>query len=90
MACDEEGTIHVHSVTFKGVHAVDESALKKALATRASSKLPWGDKRYFNRAQFDDDLKRITAFYADRGYPNARVTGLTSSSTRSRPPSTPP
>lgn len=76
MACDEEGTIRVHSVTFKGVHGVDESALKKVLATRASSKLPWGDKRYFNRAQFDDDLKRVQAFYADRGYPNARITSF--------------
>jgi outer membrane protein assembly complex protein YaeT len=63
-------------MTFKGVHGVDESALENALSTRASSRLPWGDKRYFNRAQFDEDLKRIQAFYADRGFPNARVTGI--------------
>ena len=30
----------------------------------------------FDRARFDADLKRIQAFYADRGYPDARVTGF--------------
>jgi len=77
-ACKDDmaGAIHVHSITFIGVHGVDESALKSALATRASSKLPWGKQRYFYRAQFDDDLKRIRAFYADRGFPNARVTAF--------------
>jgi outer membrane protein assembly complex protein YaeT len=78
MACKDEGggAIRVQSITFKGVHGVDESALENALATRASSKLPWGTKRYFNRAQFDEDLKRIQAFYADRGFPNARIDGI--------------
>jgi outer membrane protein assembly complex protein YaeT len=76
MACKDEGAIRVHSIKFIGVHGVDESALENALSTRASSKLPWGKKRYFNRAQFDDDLKRILAFYADRGFPNARVTAF--------------
>jgi outer membrane protein assembly complex protein YaeT len=46
------------------------------LATNASSKLPWGEKRYFNREQFEADLKRIVAFYHDRGYPDARVTSF--------------
>ena len=35
-----------------------------------------GKKAYFDRARFDADLKRIQAFYADRGYPDARVTGF--------------
>jgi len=81
MACKkDEGNdnttslVRVRSVRFVGVHGVDESALKRALATRASSRLPWGTKRYFSRAQFDDDLKRVLAFYTDRGFPNARVT----------------
>ena len=39
-------------------------------------KLPWGKKNYFDRCRFDADLKRIQAFYADRGYPDARVTGF--------------
>ena len=42
----------------------------------ASSKLPWGEKRYFNREQFEADLKRIVAFYHDRGYPDARITSF--------------
>ena len=75
-ACKEEGSITVHSIAFKGVHSVSVSALKNALATRASSKLPWGKKNYFDRSRFDEDLKRIQAFYADRGFPDARVTGF--------------
>jgi len=75
-ACKEEGTITVHSLKFTGVKAVDESRLKGALATRQSAKLPWGRKAYFDRSRFDADLKRIQAFYSDRGYPDARVTGF--------------
>jgi outer membrane protein assembly complex protein YaeT len=75
-ACKEGGTIKVHSLSFKGVKAVDESRLKDALATRQSSKIPWGKKSYFDRSRFDADLKRIQAFYADRGYPDARVAGF--------------
>jgi outer membrane protein insertion porin family/translocation and assembly module TamA len=76
IACKEEapsGAIRMRSIKFIGVHGVDESALRNALATRASSKLPWREARYFYRAQFDDDLKRIQAFYSDRGFPDARV-----------------
>jgi outer membrane protein assembly complex protein YaeT len=74
--CKEDGTIKVHSLSFKGVKAVDEGRLKTALATHQSSKIPWGKKAYFDRSRFDADLKRIQAFYADRGYPDARVTGF--------------
>jgi len=72
-ACKEEGTISVHSLKFQGVHAVDEARLKDALATKQSSKIPWGRKTYFNRSRFDADLKRIQAFYQDRGFPDAHV-----------------
>jgi outer membrane protein assembly complex protein YaeT len=75
-ACKEEGTIKVHSLKFVGVKAVPESRLADALATRQSSKIPWGRKAYFDRSRFDADLKRIAAFYSDRGYPDARVTGF--------------
>ena len=75
-ACQEEGTIAVHSLKFEGVKAVDAGRLKGALATKQSSKIPWGRKAYFDRSRFDADLKRIQAFYADRGYPDARVTGF--------------
>ncbi|MGE5244104.1 MAG: outer membrane protein assembly factor BamA [Betaproteobacteria bacterium] len=73
-ACQDKGTVTVHSLTFKGVQSVDESALRTALATRTGSWLPWGKKTYFDRQRYDADLKRIRAFYADRGYPDARVT----------------
>ena len=74
--CKEESTVRVHNLTFKGVKAVDPARLKEALATRESSKLPWGRKAYFNRSRFETDLKRMQAFYADRGYPEAAVTGF--------------
>ena len=64
-ACREEGAISVRRLSFDGVEAVDESRLRGALATRQSSRLPWGRKYYFDRGRFDADLKRIEAFYAD-------------------------
>lgn len=76
VACKEEGTVKVHSLKFVGVKAVDESRLAAALATHTSSKLPWGKKAYFDRSRFDADLKRVQAFYSDRGFPDARVTGF--------------
>jgi outer membrane protein assembly complex protein YaeT len=75
-ACKESGTIRVNSINFKGVKNVDESALKGALATKASSKFFFGKKRFFDRNQFENDLKRIAAFYSDRGYPHARITNF--------------
>src|SRR5258705_500827 len=74
--CKEVGTVLVHSLDFKGVQAVDPARLRAALATRQSDRLPWGKKAFFDRSRFDADLKRIQAFYADRGYPDARVSGF--------------
>jgi outer membrane protein assembly complex protein YaeT len=73
-ACKEESGIKVSSFKFTGTKAVTPSQLKSVLATSASAKLPWGQKHYFSREQFEADLKRIVAFYRDRGYPDARVT----------------
>jgi outer membrane protein assembly complex protein YaeT len=75
-ACKEEGGVKVSSFTFKGNQGVSAGQLKQVLATQASSKIPWGEKRYFSREQFEADLKRIAAFYTDRGYPDARVTSF--------------
>ena len=72
-ACKEEGTIVVRKLDFNGVNAVDQTQLKEALATRQSARLPWGRKRFFDRSRFEADLQRIQAFYADRGYPDAKV-----------------
>src|SRR5262245_36522064 len=75
-ACKEEGSVRVRRLTFNGVKEVDEGRLRNALATRRSSTIPWGRKYYFDRSRFDADLKRIQAFYADRGFPDARVVGF--------------
>ncbi|MES1256531.1 MAG: POTRA domain-containing protein, partial [Acidobacteriota bacterium] len=74
--CKDEGTIRVRSLDFRGVRAIDVGDLEAVLATRQSSRLPWGTARYFDRARFEQDLKRISTFYADRGYPDAHVTGF--------------
>jgi outer membrane protein insertion porin family/translocation and assembly module TamA len=75
-ACRETGTIKVKSLNFKGVKSVDVSALKSALVTKSSSKFFFGKKRFFDRSQFETDLKRIGAFYSDHGYPHARITNF--------------
>jgi outer membrane protein assembly complex protein YaeT len=76
-ACIEsKGAVRVTAVKLNGVKAVKAGQLKSVLATTASSKLPWGTKRYFTRERFEADLKRIVAFYKDRGYPDAKVTSF--------------
>ena len=71
--CREEGDIQISSLTFTGVEQIDKGALAEALQTREGSWIPWGRKRYFDRRAFEADLKRIEAFYRDRGFPDARV-----------------
>lgn len=75
-ACKDEGGVKVTSLKFNGLEAVEPAQLTDVLATGASSQLPWGEKRYFSREQFEADLKRIVAFYRDRGYPDAKVTSF--------------
>jgi outer membrane protein assembly complex protein YaeT len=75
-ACREKGEIKIDSLKFEGVEQVDKSALVNSLQTRKGSILPWGRKSYFDRKAFDDDLKRIDAFYRDRGFPDARITSF--------------
>ncbi|MGE0703544.1 MAG: outer membrane protein assembly factor [Vicinamibacterales bacterium] len=65
--------LEVDSVTFEGVESIDAAALKRVLATQASSWLPWAEPRYFNPEEFDLDLRRVVAFYHDRGYPDVSV-----------------
>jgi outer membrane protein assembly complex protein YaeT len=75
-ACKEEGGVKVSSLTFNGLQAVTAGELKSVLATQASSRLPWGASQYFSREQFLADLKRIPAYYRDRGFPDAAVTSF--------------
>ena len=67
--CREEGDIQISGLTFNGVNQVDKDALAGALQTKQGSWIPWSRKRYFDRRAFEADLKRIEAFYRDRGFP---------------------
>jgi outer membrane protein assembly complex protein YaeT len=72
--CKEEGSgIQVKDLKFVGMKAIEPGQLKSVLATSESAKLPWGEKQYFDRRQFEADLRRIVAFYHDRGFPDARI-----------------
>jgi outer membrane protein insertion porin family len=75
-SCRETGDVQVTSIKFNGANAVPAGELKAILATRESGFLPWSRKRFFDRPEFDRDVKRIEAFYADRGYPRAKVVGV--------------
>jgi outer membrane protein insertion porin family/translocation and assembly module TamA len=74
-AQDDDGIV-VGRLTFIGIESISESRLRAVLATRQGSRLPWGPRHYFDRGRFEADLKRIAAFYADRGYPDARIAGF--------------
>jgi outer membrane protein assembly complex protein YaeT len=74
--CIEGGTVRVSSLKLNGVKGVKQGQLRSVLATVQGSKLPWGATHYFTREQFEADLKRIAAFYKDRGYPDAKVTSF--------------
>jgi outer membrane protein assembly complex protein YaeT len=74
--CKETGTVQVSSLTFTGNHGVAEATLKGVIATQQNGFLPFSRKHYFDRPEFDRDVKRIEAYYADHGYPNAKVSGL--------------
>ena len=43
------------------------------ISTTESPKVPWGPREYFSREEFEADLKRVVAYYRDRGYPDVRV-----------------
>ena len=75
-SCRETGDVQVTSITFRGNTSVKANELKAILATHESGFLPWSRKRFFDRTEFDRDVKRIEAFYADHGYPKAKVVGV--------------
>jgi outer membrane protein assembly complex protein YaeT len=64
----------VGAIRLVGVAAFDDDQVKAILATRESAKAPWSKPHPFDEEVLQEDLKRIAAFYVDRGYPNARVT----------------
>jgi outer membrane protein assembly complex protein YaeT len=80
-ACRTGSQIVVQSLEIKGAHSIDHSQLKLVLATRENGRLPilnvrvpWRSRNYFDRNHFEADLKRIEAYYSDRGFPDAKVT----------------
>src|SRR5262245_66030548 len=76
-ACREDGgDIVIRSLSFDGVSQVDKGALANVLQTKRGSRLPCGQRNYFDRRAFESDLQRIVAFYRDRGFPDARVTSV--------------
>ena len=75
-ACRETGDVQVTSISFDGVNAIQPDELKAIIATRESGFLPWSRRRFFDRTEFDRDVSRIVAYYADRGYPKAKVVGV--------------
>lgn len=75
-ACKENGDVQVSSITFRGADAIRAEELKAVIATRENGFLPWSRKQVFDREEFDRDVKRIEAYYSDRGFPNARVVGM--------------
>jgi outer membrane protein assembly complex protein YaeT len=78
-ACREDGEgprPYVRELSFEGIHSVDEDDLRSVLATKQGGWLPWSPKPPFARQQFTDDLKRIERYYAEHGFPRARVESL--------------
>ena len=75
-ACRETGDVQVSSIKFTGMQAVSAGDLKAVIATQESGFLPWSRRRFFDRQAFDEDVKRLQAFYTDRGYPDAKVLGV--------------
>jgi outer membrane protein assembly complex protein YaeT len=69
----EPRRVEVRDIRFTGVTAVRPREIAAVLATRKSGRWPWSTKYYYSRADLLDDVKRVRAFYADRGYPAARV-----------------
>ncbi|HEV8398176.1 MAG TPA: BamA/TamA family outer membrane protein [Vicinamibacterales bacterium] len=68
--------IKVTSLKIHGADQLGSGRVASVLGTHASSWLPWGRKRYFDRAVFNADIGRIEAYYVDRGYPDAKVTAF--------------
>ena len=75
----------VRGLSFEGNHALDDYALKAAIATSSSSAfaslwwLRWmglGERRYFNELEFRRDVVRLLLLYRQSGYMNVVVDTL--------------
>jgi outer membrane protein insertion porin family len=68
--------IKVTSLKIHGADQLGSGRVASVLGTHASNWMPWGRKRYFDRAVFNADIGRIEAYYVDRGFPDAKVTAF--------------
>lgn len=76
-----------------GVESVDEEDLREGLYTKVDpgwrAEVGWmpligAEPTYYNELEFDADLERIRTFYQQRGYFDARVSGVTNNKTRDK------
>ncbi|MEO8070153.1 MAG: BamA/TamA family outer membrane protein [Acidobacteriota bacterium] len=75
-ACKEKGDIKVTALKFDGARAISDAKLAAVLSTKSSGWLPWAPKQYFDRQEFEADLLRLRQYYQDRGFADARITGV--------------
>lgn len=66
--------VTVASLEFVGVAGLDEASLREVMRTKAPSWLPFTAKPRYSAADLKDDVQRVQALYASRGFPEARVT----------------
>jgi len=65
--------IRVRSFDIEGIERIAENDLRQVLATRGPGRLPFARRPAFNQEAFEQDLRRIEAYYHDHGFPDARV-----------------
>lgn len=84
---DEPERPEVLQLDLRGVHSVDQDALRASIATEASSckslvlkpfcwishSGTWWNRHYLDRTEFKRDVLRIKVFYFKRGYRSAQV-----------------
>lgn len=80
---DEPERVSVFAVRFEGNRALDDAALRAAIATSESSwwakNFGWlglGEKRYFDETEFRRDVLRLQALYGQSGFVDAIVDTL--------------
>lgn len=67
------GEPSVHALKMEGNTTFDDGTLREQLATEVTGWWPFAAAKRLDVAALDLDLRRVTAFYADRGFFDARV-----------------
>jgi translocation and assembly module TamA len=66
----------VVDLRLEGVRSVDADALKEKLATQASGRWAWNEPSRLDPDALSADQRRIEAYYRERGFYDAHVTGV--------------